>query len=178
MKFGKIEVDSILSSILPRLFKDRFLPETRSNLLEIDFFLTDLSPPSAGNWTRDRSGQSWADFWKGVIDHREAREMAVVRARGSGTTPGSGEQLRGKKLEPVRGKKFLICGIIKGDGAKSITDSTPLSENREFHLASIRPCHGSYIYTYTHARLILSTFSLWTGVGYRWINNRRLFEYE
>lgn len=49
MKFGKIEVDSILSSILPRLFKDRFLPETRSNLLEIDFFLTDLSPPSAGN---------------------------------------------------------------------------------------------------------------------------------
>ena len=97
MKFGKIEVDSILSSILPRLFKDRFLPETRSNLLEIDFFLTDLSPPSAGNWTRDRSGQSWADFWKGVIDHREAREMAVVRARGSGTTPGSGEQLRGKK---------------------------------------------------------------------------------
>lgn len=57
-------------------------------------------------------------------------------ARASGTTPGSGEQLRGKKLEPVRGKKFLICGIIKGDGAKTITDSTPLSENREFHLAS------------------------------------------
>lgn len=57
-------------------------------------------------------------------------------ARASGTTPGSGEQLQGKKLEPVCGKKFLICGIIKGDGAKSIRDSTLLSENRELHLAS------------------------------------------
>lgn len=64
MKFGKIEVDSILSSILPRLFKDRFLPETRSNLLEIDskpFFLR-ISPLPPLEIERGIDGQSWTDF--------------------------------------------------------------------------------------------------------------------
>ncbi|KAK1118028.1 hypothetical protein K0M31_015475 [Melipona bicolor] len=75
-----------------------------------------------------------AGFFKALSIIGDARCRRSARA--SGTTPGSGEQLPGKKLEPVRGKKFLICGIIKGDGAKTTTDSTPLSENREFHLAS------------------------------------------
>lgn len=33
-------------------------------------------------------------------------------------------------------KKFLICGIIKGDVTKTIMDSTALSGNHEFHLAN------------------------------------------
>lgn len=103
------------------------------------------------------------DFRKRYRSSRGRRDGGWFSAGGSGTTPGSGEQLRGKKLEPVSGKKFLICGIIKGDGAKSITDSTPLSENREFHLAStIPPPLPRY------ARLILSTFprcKLWWCVG-------------
>lgn len=82
-----------------------------------------------------------AGIFQSVIDHSDARFRRGARA--SGTMPGSGEQLQGKKLEPVRGKKFLICGIIKGDGTKSITDSTPLSENREFHLANT-PIARSY----------------------------------
>lgn len=80
-----------------------------------------------------------AGFFKALSIIGDARCRRSARA--SGTTPGSGEQLLGKKLEPVRGKKFLICGIIKGDGAKTTTDSTPLSENREFHLASTPPRH-------------------------------------
>lgn len=79
----------------------------------------------------------FSGIFQSVIDHSGARCRRGARA--SGTTPGSGEQLQGKKLEPLRGKKFLICGIIKGDGAKTITDSTLLPENREFRLARIRP---------------------------------------
>ena len=91
-----------------------------------------------------------AGFFKALSIIGDARCRRDARA--SGTTPGSGEQLPGKKLEPVRGKKFLICGIIKGDGAKTTTDSTPLSENREFHLASTPPPHRPTIVD----RLILS----------------------
>lgn len=88
------------------------------------------------------------DFRKRYRSSRGRRDGGWFSAGGSGTTPGSGEQLRGKKLEPVSGKKFLICGIIKGDGAKSITDSTPLSENREFHLASTIPSHATPVWFY------------------------------
>lgn len=45
----------------------------------------------------------------------------IVRAK-------SGAELRTRK-------KFLICGIIKGDDAKTITDSASLFGNREFYLA-------------------------------------------
>lgn len=75
--------------------------------------------------------------WHEILSRYEVQEPRQDRAN----------NCKDKKLEPWHSKKFLICGIIKGRDAKSITDSTVLSENRKFYLAntSLVQLYSAYI---------------------------------